>query len=69
MHFFVRVKVANTVRARDYWIFLVVQHEMSHPEMDEQGLLGKERRVKSEGLAADFLTSEQLLVITFCYTP
>ena len=34
------VKVANTVKARDYWIFLVAQHEMSCLEMDKQGLLG-----------------------------
>ena len=34
------VKVAKIVKARDYWIFLVAQHEMSCLEMDEQGLLG-----------------------------
>ena len=36
----VSVKVANAVKARDYWIFLVAQHEMSRLEMDGQGLLG-----------------------------
>ena len=34
------VKVANAVKARDYWIFLVAQHEMFRLEMDGQGLLG-----------------------------
>ena len=33
-------KGGEIVRARDYWIFLVAQHEMSRLEMDELGLLG-----------------------------
>ena len=33
-------KGGKIVRARDYWIFLVAQHEMSRLEMDELGLLG-----------------------------
>ena len=37
---FVRLssKGGEIVRARDYWIFLVAQHEMSRLEMDELGL-------------------------------
>ena len=33
-------KGGEIVRARDYWIFLVAQHEMSRLEMDELELLG-----------------------------
>ena len=34
------VKGSEIAKARDYWIFLVAQHEMSRLEMDELGLLG-----------------------------
>ena len=53
-------KGGEIVRARDYWIFLVDQHQMSRLEMD--GIAGYIRNGQTEMFGSDLLARSARLV-------